>query len=159
MLWQFQVNSQRASAIHTHVSILPQLALPSSLPHNIQQSPLFFSDSFANTEYWEPLLHSRSFSVIYFIYSSVYMSIPISWERRFLTYTLTDKTHRMPKQHTRQPKPKKKQKSHWPNTIPGPVLSPQTLGFLLKITCYLYIRSMIIIIIPNLYFSAIHRAI
>ena len=31
---------QRDSAIHSHVSILPQTPLPSRLPHNIEQSSL-----------------------------------------------------------------------------------------------------------------------
>ena len=31
---------QRDSAIHIHVSILPQTPLPSRLPHNIEQSSL-----------------------------------------------------------------------------------------------------------------------
>ena len=81
-------------------------------------------------------------SLLSILYSSVYMSTPVSRERRFLTYTLTDKTHWMPKQHThttnntqnntRQPKPKKKQKSNWPKTIPGPILIPQTLVSFLR---------------------------
>ena len=71
-------------------------------------------------------------SLLSILYSSVYMSTPVSRERRFLTYTLTDKTHWMPKQHTRQPKPKEKQKSNWPNTIPGPILIPQTLVSFLR---------------------------
>ena len=52
---------QRGSAIGMHVSILPQTLLPSSLPHNIEQSS------------W---VHGRSLLVIHFKYSSVYMSIP-----------------------------------------------------------------------------------
>ena len=31
----------RDSAIHTHVSVLPQTPLPSRLPHNIEQSSMF----------------------------------------------------------------------------------------------------------------------
>ena len=31
---------QRDSAVHTHVSILPQIPLPSRLPHNTEQSSL-----------------------------------------------------------------------------------------------------------------------
>ena len=34
---------QRASDIHTRVSILPQTPLPSRLPHNIQQSSLCYT--------------------------------------------------------------------------------------------------------------------
>ena len=34
---------QRDSAIHTHVSILPQTPLPSRLPHNIEQSSLCYA--------------------------------------------------------------------------------------------------------------------
>ena len=43
----------------------------------------FFLDSFSTpviAEYWEdfPVLYSRSLLVIYFIYSSVYVTIPVS---------------------------------------------------------------------------------
>ena len=34
---------QRDSAIHTHVSILPQTPLPSRLPHNTKQSSLCYT--------------------------------------------------------------------------------------------------------------------
>ena len=34
---------QRDSAMHTHVSILPQTPLPSRLPHNIEQSSLCYT--------------------------------------------------------------------------------------------------------------------
>ena len=73
------------------MSILPQIALPSRLPHNIHQSPLFFKilSSVQSTEF--PLLHSRSFFVIYYVYIRVCKTTPVSRERRFLTYTLTDK--------------------------------------------------------------------
>jgi len=33
----------RDSAIHTHVSILPQSPLPSRLPHNTEQSFLYYT--------------------------------------------------------------------------------------------------------------------
>ena len=35
----------RESAIHIHVSILPQTPLPSRLPHNIEQSSLCYTVS------------------------------------------------------------------------------------------------------------------
>ena len=49
---------QRNSAIDIHVSILPQIPLPSRLPRNTEQSSLCYTDHFE--------------------YSSVYMSIPNS---------------------------------------------------------------------------------
>ena len=35
---------QRDSAIHIHVSILPQTPFPSRLPHNIEQSSLCYTE-------------------------------------------------------------------------------------------------------------------
>ena len=52
---------KRASAIHSHVSILPKSSLPSRLPHEIEQFPVIFR---------------RSLLVTHFKYSTVYMSIP-----------------------------------------------------------------------------------
>ena len=49
---------QRDSAIHIHISILPQIPLPSRLPHNIEQSSLCYT-----------LL------VIHFKYNSMYILI------------------------------------------------------------------------------------
>ena len=34
---------QRDSAVHIHVSILPQTPLPSRLPHSIEQSSMFYT--------------------------------------------------------------------------------------------------------------------
>ena len=51
------------STIHTHVSILPQTLLPFRLSYNIGQSSMCYT---------------RTLLVIYFKYSSVYMSIPNS---------------------------------------------------------------------------------
>ena len=53
---------QRDSAIHMHVSILPQTPLPSRRPHTQHSS----------------LCNSRSLLIIHFKYSSVYMSTPNS---------------------------------------------------------------------------------
>ena len=53
------------------------------------------------------------------------MSTPISRERRFLTYTLTDKQKTLYAETTHPAtQAKKETKAKWPNTIPGPVLSP-----------------------------------
>ena len=54
----------RDSAIHTHVSILPQTLLPPRLPHNTEQSSLCCTIS--------PCCY------IHFKYHSVYMTIPDS---------------------------------------------------------------------------------
>ena len=54
----------RDSAIHTHVSILPQTLLPPRLPHNTEQSSLCYTIS--------PCCY------IHFKYDSVYMTIPDS---------------------------------------------------------------------------------
>ena len=53
---------QRDSAMYIHVSILPQTHLPSRLPHNIEQSSLYY----------------RTLLVIHFKYTSVYMLVPNS---------------------------------------------------------------------------------
>ena len=55
---------QSDSAIHIHVSILPQTPLPSRLPCNIEESSRCCT--------------SRTLLVIHFRYSSVYMLIPNS---------------------------------------------------------------------------------
>ena len=39
----FSGREQRDSAIHMHVSILPQTPLPSGLPHNTEQNPLCYT--------------------------------------------------------------------------------------------------------------------
>ena len=52
---------RRDSAIHIHISTLPQTPLPSRLPHNIEQLPV---------------LNSRSLLVIHLKYNSEYMCIP-----------------------------------------------------------------------------------
>ena len=43
---------QRDSAIHIHVSILPQIPLPSRLPHNIEKSSLCYTIGPCSTEWF-----------------------------------------------------------------------------------------------------------
>ena len=57
------VSGEQDSAVHMHISMLPQTLLPSRLPHNLKQSHV---------------LYNRSLLGIHFKYSSVYMSIPSS---------------------------------------------------------------------------------
>ena len=45
---------QRDSAIHTHISILPQIHLPSRLPHNIDQPSLCYTSG----PYWLSILNT-----------------------------------------------------------------------------------------------------
>ena len=53
------------------------------------------------------------------------MTTPISRERRFLTYTLTEKQNTLGAETTHPTtQAKKETKANWPNTIPSPVLSP-----------------------------------
>ena len=54
---------QRGSAVHMHVSVLPQTPFPSRLPHNIDQ---------------RSMCYRRSLLVMHFKYRSVYLSIPSS---------------------------------------------------------------------------------
>ena len=60
---------QRASTTHKHVSILPHTALPSSLPHDFEQTPFAYSESLL---------------VIHFKHSPVDTSIPNSLSLPFI---------------------------------------------------------------------------
>ena len=60
------------SGIHIHGSILPQTPIPSSLPHNPEQSSMCYTYMCYTFHVLQTLL------VIHFKYSSVYMSIPSS---------------------------------------------------------------------------------
>ena len=57
------VSDEQDSAVHMHISMLPQTLFPSRLPHSLKQSHV---------------LYNRSLLDVHFKYSSVYLSIPNS---------------------------------------------------------------------------------
>ena len=71
------IAQQKDSAIDTHVSILPQMPLPSRLPHNTEESSLL----------WITLL------IIHLKYNSMYMAVSNSLTIQFRGWIVDCKSH------------------------------------------------------------------